>query len=137
MEPHRWYAQQPVLDVFRNIFERIGPSTVRAIGRKVPEWAVFPRTAPGAIEEALQALQVAYETNHRNGDIGHYRFERTGPRSGRMVCVNPYPCDFDLGLVEAVAEKSRPLHSLRVRVEHAPGDCRKRGDEACAYAVSW
>ena len=135
LEPEGWYPQQPVLDVFRCIFERIGPSTVRAIGRKIPEWAVFPKAA--SIEDALRGIQVAYQLNHRHGDIGRYHFEPTGLRSGRVVCENPYPCDFDQGLVEAVAERARPLHSLRVRVEHAPSSCRQRGDDACVYAVSW
>jgi len=135
LEATRWYPQQPVLDVFRAIFERIGPSTVRAIGRKVPEWALFPKVA--SIEDALRGIEVAYQMNHRHGEIGHYRYEPTGLRSGRVVCENPYPCDFDQGLVEAVAERARPLHSLRVRVEHAPGSCRQRGDDVCIYTVRW
>ena len=135
LEPGRWYPQQPVLDVFRAIFERIGPSTVRAIGRKVPDWAIFPRAV--SIEDALRGIEVAYQANHRHGDIGHYRFESTGLRSGQVVCENPYPCDFDRGLIEAVAERARPAHSLRVRVEHAPDGCRRQGETACTYAVSW
>lgn len=135
MEPERWYPQQPVLDVFRAIFERIGPSTVRAIGRKVPEWAIFP--SANGIEEALRSIEVAYHANHRGGPIGHYRVQSTGASSALVLCENPYPCDFDLGLVEAVAEKNRPLYSLRVRVEHVPGACRKQGADACAYAVRW
>ena len=135
LEATRWYPQQPVLDVFRAIFERIGPSTVRAIGRKVPEWAVFPKA--GSLEEALVGIEAAYHANHRGGPIGHYRLESTGARSGSVVCENPYPCDFDQGLVESVAERNRPPHSLRVRVEHAPGSCRKQGADACAYDVSW
>lgn len=135
MVPDRWYPMQPVLEVFRTIFERIGPSTVRAIGRKVPEWAIFPQAR--SIEDALRGIEVAYQANHRHGEIGHYRFESTGLRSGNVHCENPYPCHFDRGLVEAVAERARPAHSLRVRVEHAPGSCRQRGDGACVYAVSW
>jgi hypothetical protein len=135
LEPERWYAQQPVLDVFRTIFERIGPSTVRAIGRKVPDWAIFPQAHD--IAQALRGIEEAYHANHRGGPIGHYHFQSTGPRSAHVVCENPYPCDFDLGLVEAVAEKNRPLDSLRVRVEHAPGACRKQGADACTYAVRW
>jgi hypothetical protein len=54
-----------------------------------------------------------------------------------VVCENPYPCEFDRGLVEAVAERARPPHSLRVRVEHAPGSCRQHGERACVYAVRW
>jgi hypothetical protein len=135
LDPQRWYPQQRVLDALRAIFERIGPLTVRGIGRQMFDCAPFPK-AP-MLEEALRGIQRTYEAHHRHGDIGHYRVEPAGPGSAHVVCLNPYPCDFDLGLVEAVAERNRPLHSLRVRVVHAPGDCRKRGQDACTYVVSW
>lgn len=54
-----------------------------------------------------------------------------------MVCENPYPCDMDLGLIEAIADRFRPPSVLRVRVEHSPGKCRKSGGKMCEYQIHW
>jgi hypothetical protein len=42
LKPDVWYPMTALLNSFRLIFEKIGPSTVRAIGRKIPDNAHFP-----------------------------------------------------------------------------------------------
>ena len=32
-----WYPQQAYLDAFKEIYEKIGPKTIKTIGRQVPE----------------------------------------------------------------------------------------------------
>ena len=60
-----------------------------------------------------------------------------GSSSGRMLCDNPYPCEFDEGLVDALTERHRPPDAFFIRVTHAPGDCRQRGGTSCTYNVAW
>jgi hypothetical protein len=146
-EPGRWYPQQSWLNAFKVIAERVGDATLRSIGRAIPEHAQWP-PALESVKDALASIDVAYHLNHRIGKqalfdqgtlhegIGHYRFEDRGARAAFVVCDNPYPCAFDIGIVESVAERCRAADD-RVRVEHADGRCRKDGSAACAYRVSW
>jgi hypothetical protein len=135
--PKQWYSQQAWLNAFREIADTIGPRTLHAIGRKIPENAVFPPTI-NSVQEALAAIDAAFHMNHRNGEIGHYTFEAAGEQAVRMTCNNPYPCDFDRGIIEAMAMRFLPEDSILVTVEHdLDSGCRKLGDEACIYRVTW
>jgi hypothetical protein len=137
-KPGEWYPQQAWLDSFKKIAESIGERTLFQIGMKIPENADFPPEIDN-IEKALSAIDVAYHMNHRNGDIGNYKFTKTGDRSGVMVCDNPYPSDFDRGIIEAMAKKFRPKDSLSApKVELDPNkETRKNGADSCTYNISW
>ncbi len=137
LDPTHWYSQQMVLNSFKTVFEKIGPATVRAIGRKIPEKAQFPPNIK-TIEDGLASIDMAYHMNHRGAaQMGSYRFSTSGARSGKMLCDNPYPCEMDMGLIEAIAERFRPATSVRVKLEHAAGDCRHQGAGQCGYQISW
>ncbi len=133
--PGRWYPQQAWLDAFKAIAGKVGPATLKMIGMKIPNNAQWP---PGitTVEEALASIDVAYHMNHRGGEIGCYRFESTGPRSGTMYCRNPYPSDFDLGIILAVAGKFAPKWAVNVVLDpNAP--TRWKGGDSCTYIVTW
>lgn len=148
--PGQWYPQQAWLDAFRTIAEKIGNNTVYSIGRKIPSNATFPPDIK-TIDDALAAIDVAYHMNHRKGGvvlfdgatgkmregIGHYIAQRLGPKQMQVRGENPYPCDFDRGIVTAMAERFRPAEAILLRVVHADGPCRRRGDECCDYSVVW
>ena len=131
----QWYNQQAWLDAFQEINQKIGVNTLYKIGLSIPENAKFP---PGIndVEKALGSIDVAYHMNHRGGEIGHYGFARLAPTQATMTCRNPYPCDFDRGLIEAVARRFKPAGAMP-KVTHNPGQCRKTGAESCTYLVSW
>jgi len=134
--PTVWYPQQAWLNAFREIANSIGNSTLYQIGRSIPRNAKFP---PGidTVEKALDSIDAAYHLNHRGGEIGHYSFAKTGPKGGSMTCQNPYPCEFDRGLVEAVANQFKPAGSI-VRVQHDTAKpCRAKQGESCTYVISW
>lgn len=132
-----WYPVPALLNSLRLIFEKIGPSTVRAIGRKIPENARFPPDMD-TLEKGLRSIDVAYRMNHRGtSDLGGYMYEQVDRRRARMICENPYPCDLDLGLIEAICDRCRPKDSLWVRIEHDPKSCRRRGDASCTYIIDW
>lgn len=137
LEPEEWYPMQSVLDSFNDILQQVGPHTTRSIGRSVPQSAVFP-PAINSFESALQSLDQAYRMNHRgSGDIGSYRYQPGVNKSAGMVCDNPYPCEFDQGLIEALYDRFPPKGSIRLLIEHGPGGCRGKGSHACTYFLTW
>ena len=136
-KPDMWYSQQNWLNAFKIIGEEIGPAVLYSIGRAIPENAKFPPEID-SIEKALSVIDVAYHMNHRKGEIGHYKIDKISENSVTMICKNPYPCDFDRGIIEAMAKKFKPNASTIVKVTHddsAP--CRKSGANSCSYLVKW
>lgn len=144
-----WYPQQAWLDAFKEIMAKVGRTTLEAIGKQIPDHAQWPPQIQ-TIEDALASIDIAYHINHRkNGKglfdpgtgtmtegIGHYAYQKTGERQGTMRCTNPYPCNFDLGIIEAVADKFKPAGSS-ITIAHDPGGCRINGDDTCTYLISW
>lgn len=135
-DPTTWYPLQSFLDALRELSELSGPATLRAIGLRIPEKAHWP---PGitTVEAALKSLDAAYHMNLRGGDVGHYTFTQTGPRSGQVVCDNPFPCAFDRGILERVLEKFVPPGSTPGLVRAHPETCRELGGESCTYVLKW
>jgi hypothetical protein len=135
-KPGQWFKQQSWLNAFKQISESVGANTLSQIGQRIPENAQFPPDID-SIEKALAAIDVAYHMNHRNGDIGNYACTGTGPRKAVMNCANPYPCDFDRGIIVSMARRFAPK-GANVRVTHDDSKpCRKSGDESCTYTVAW
>lgn len=137
LEAEKWYPLPSVLNSFEDILQQVGPHTTRAIGHAVPDHAVFP---PGidSFPSAMGALDSAYRMNHRGtGDIGGYAFHPMTERSASMVCDNPYPCEFDRGLLESLYKRFRPKGSLMLHVDHDPEKCRSAGAQACIYQLKW
>lgn len=136
-QPGKWYPQQAWLDSFKEISESIGGKVLFEIGKKIPENAQWPPEVD-SIEKALPSIDVAYHMNHKGGDIGNYSFKQNDEKNGVMVCKNPYPCEFDRGIVTSVARKFKPAASPFVTVKHddtAP--CRAKGGDSCTYQISW
>jgi hypothetical protein len=149
-EPGKWYSQQAWLDAFRSIATEVGHNTLLLIGRKIPENAAWPPQVID-IHGALASIDIAYHMNHRiNGKvlfdpatgvltegIGHYGYRKIDDHTARMVCHNPYPCDFDRGIIESAANKFKAA-GFRVTVVHDDqAHCRKTGAAECSYTVSW
>jgi hypothetical protein len=130
-----WYRQQSWLSAFETIASKVGPATLKNVGKKIPETAAWPPDVK-TIEQALNSIDVAYHMNHRGGEIGHYVCEKIGERSIRIVADTPYPCDFDLGVVEATARKFAPV-GVTPTVTHNGAGCRKQGGMKCSYVVNW
>jgi hypothetical protein len=149
--PGKWYSQQSWLNVFKTFSEKLGTETLFSIGKMIPENAKWPPQIR-TLEEALPSIDVAYHLNHRIGaevlvnyrlgimkeGIGHYNYEKKGFRSARMICDNPYPCDFDRGIIEAIVDKYKPPDCKSFSVKHDDiQPCRKKGHNSCTYIVKW
>ena len=136
-KPGKWYNLQAYLDAYRNIYEKLGDMTLKVIGMKVPEKAVLPPDLD-SIEKLLLGglLDKAYHMNVRGGDIGSYQFKITKKGKGIMTCTNPFPCSFDMGLINGFMNKLRVSGSIPL-VKHIDGSCRMNGDHMCNYELSW
>lgn len=136
-QPGKWYLQQAWLDAFKEIADTIGKRVLFEIGKKIPENAQWPPEIDD-INKALASIDVAYHMNHKGGEIGHYSYKQTSENSGVMVCDNPYPCEFDRGIVTSMAREFKPESSMRVTVKHdEAAPCRDKGAESCTYLISW
>ncbi len=131
----RWYSHQAFLNSFKTIIEEVGPNTVQQIGRQI---ALQGRIPPeiGNPEDALQALDVAYYSQHRGGDVGHYTYIPTGERSGTMISTTPNQSDFDRGLLQALVEQLSPGSLVEVTLDPR-AESRKRGGKSCTFLISW
>ena len=87
-------------------------------------------------EQALQALDASYYTQHRGGDVGHYTFISTGERTGTMICTTPNQSDFDRGLLQALVERLASGHLVEVTLDER-AETRKRGGASCTFLISW
>ena len=150
-QPGQWYSQQAWLDSFKTISLSYRPITLVCIGRKIPANAIFPPEI-NTIDKALQAIDVAYHMNHRiegiplfspstsemREGIGHYHFKMLASNRAAVICDNPYPCDFDKGIVDEMAFIYKPAGNTKLSVTHEePGPCRNHGGESCTYIVEW
>ena len=142
-----WYPIGDLLAFFKTVAEAMGTNALFRIGQHVPTNALFP-PPESDIEKELASIDVAYHMNHRKQGvvmyspgsgrmlegIGHYHLRRPGARRLAVLGENPYPCDFDLGIVTAMARRSEP----RARVWHEdPQICRKQGADCCTYLIEW
>lgn len=135
-QPGHWYSQQAWLNAFKTISEQAGDTVLSAIGQKIPENAKFPPDIDD-IHKALLIIDVAYQMNHRNGEIGHYNYEKTGDRSAKLVCTNPYPDEFDKGIIIAMAKKFRPSEfNLIVEIDKTQ-PVRMKGGDSTTFNVRW
>jgi len=149
--PGKWYLQQSWLNSFKQIADKLGASTLFSIGKSIPENAKFPPEID-SIEKALAAIDVAYHMNHgKNGvplfdgktgkmseGIGHYGFQKISEKKVKMVCNNPYPCEFDRGIIDAMAQRFKPKGTILLNVMHDDTQpCRKKGQDSCTYIITW
>jgi hypothetical protein len=143
-----WYPLDKWLAAYHEIAREIGLNSLYTIGKKIPENATFPAHLSD-IRAGLRSLDIAYHLNHRkNGvmmfdaatgvmleGIGHYQVELVGEeRKATIVCEEPYPCEFDRGLITALANRFEPM-AKTIHDNSAP--CRKKGANTCTYLVSW
>lgn len=135
VDAEAWYPWQAYLDAQRAIYQGVGPNTVGRVGRKLVEEASFPPEIDG-VHAALSALDHDYRHRHRGKDVGGFVYCPTGERSGRIAIRNPYPCELDRQVVEALCRRFRPAESLAVYLKHQEG-CRNSGAEECVLALRW
>ncbi len=146
-DPHAWYSLDRWLLLLEGISTEVGSGPLFAIGRKVGTNAPLPPSTQD-IRATFGELDRTYHAFHRREGkvmldpatglmlegIGHYRSHpATGQNRIEVVCENPYPCDFDMGIVTGFSQR---FQAAIIRHE-ATAPCRKRGAESCTYVVTW
>lgn len=148
IDTEAWYPQQSWLDAFKDIAQSVGNQALFQIGQHVPKHAVFPPHVTD-IKGGIASIDVAYHMNHKKAGqvmfdpatgkmiegIGHYGFEPSPDRNQIVsVCKNPYPCNFDHGILTAIARR----FEKRAIVEHdARAECRQKDGDSCTYVITW
>ena len=54
-----------------------------------------------------------------------------------MECRNPYPCDFDQGLIDAMVRRFAPAGSVPKVTHDASKPCRNKQGDSCTFLISW
>ncbi len=149
-DPTKWYSQQSWLDAFRKINEKIGAAVLYQIGKRIPSNAIFPPDIDN-IASGLQSINIAYHLNHMNVNnevlydenrdpkmlegIGHYGYKKVkGENKVIMICDNPYPDQFDRGIITAMAILFEE-NAVITHDDEKP--CRDKDDESCTYIITW
>jgi len=127
----KWYPNETNLAALSEIYEKLGSSMLQKIGRDKPKNTVWPPDIETATD-AVMSINEAYQRNHRNGKVGGYHAEQINPSHMKLTCNNPYPCQFDQGLIEGVVFKFATETAL---VNEVGDECRKEGGEQCTYEV--
>ncbi|QRV17278.1 4-vinyl reductase [Haloterrigena salifodinae] len=133
IEPDEWYPLEIPLAMLYDMNEEYGDVRMRNMGQNVPQHVEFPPEL-SEVDNALRAIDTAYHQNHRGSEIGSYEFQQDGESAGVMTCENPYPCEFDKGLIRGVAKK---FANNPVEVEEIGDQCRSDGGQHCEYRVEW
>ena len=139
IDPKSWYPLQNLLNSMKVISEKLGADTLYLIGSKIPEVAMFP---PGIenMEQGMPLIDMAYNMNHRNGEIGSYKFKMVDETNAEIIANNPYPCNFDKGLIAGFAKKFPPTNLTEDGVTVMLDDekeNRLNGAESSTYILMW
>ena len=146
-----WFYQQDWLDAFKNISDNLGSMNLYMMGKAIVDNAKFPPM--NNLKEALNSINVAYHMNHRfDGNvmfdpttgkmmhgIGDYTLVEfdEAKRKGVFLCSNPYPSDFDAGIISQVIRRFKSMGSLEKVELDKTKETRKEGGETCTYLLSW
>ena len=148
IEPDVWYPMENMLTILQIVKAKTGPNTLKQVGYKTPENVQFPPDID-SIHKAIQSINIAYHLNHRKagipmfnqatgqmtGGIGHYGYEAV-PNSKKIisVCANPYPSEYDEGILQAMARKFEANAMVKLD-ETQPS--RRKGDKSCTFIITW
>lgn len=147
LQPDKFYSLQNFLHAFNEIATEIGPKMLFKIGKAVLRNAKFPPDV-NDIHKALSLINIAYHMNHKKDGqdmfdpstgvlldgIGNYIYQKKNETSGIMICNNPYPGEFDRGIISAMARKFEPL--AEVTLDIAAEAHIQLGDSR-SYLITW
>ncbi|MFY9260545.1 MAG: hypothetical protein WAO71_08570 [Gallionella sp.] len=138
LQADKWYPFPNWINTLHAIAKEVGPFTVSNVGRKIPETAIWPPEIKD-IHAAEASINVAYKMNTQGegtGGVGGYHYVKLSENSCRVTCDTPFPCDYDQGIIEGIANKFQTSGQV-VKVVHEKGSCRKNQGKSCSYLVSW
>jgi len=133
--PEAYYPVARFLGAMSELQGQFGPGFMRKIGAFIFEKAVFPPGIDSA-PKGMSLVNEAYNMNHQHADgkLGGYYWTQTSGSGGVMLCDNPYPCAFDIGILETIARRFAPSAVVTHRTLET---CRHDGGDRCFYEVRW
>jgi hypothetical protein len=114
-----WYPLYTVLEIIEELAKSVGPNILAEIGKTCPKNSLFPLEID-TFEKVLVALDVAYKANH-HGNAGKYEVVRLEPKKYHIMCDNPYPAQFHLGLLRGLSRKFSTLVRIEQLESELPG----------------
>lgn len=139
VDPNAWYPQQKFLDFFADIAQQKTLNTMFDlinIGMKIPENILLPPEMQ-SIPAIMQAMDMTYQMNHRNGDVGHWHCNIIDERTIEMTAEKPYPDDFDYGAMYSFARRLAPPDGNVKIVRDESKPIRKNGGRSTTYLITW
>jgi hypothetical protein len=139
VQPNDWVNLQTYLDCLKDIQQEFSYYysfySLIAIGTKVIDYAMgIPN--PHKSDTNFEPLNNFYQLRHRGMDVGEYSQEFLSEKHLRVTARNPYPSDFDYGLVWGMA-RMRVSNGQVLRVIRAESPSRRKGDASCVYDLIW
>jgi len=137
--PEEWYPMQLGLDICREIQDTVGPHTMFSIGKKAGELRQFSDKV-STLPEALGSLDEAYKASHRGGSVGFYELvsEDMAARKIEFKAHNPYPDEFDRGILMSVARKFKPANAMNIEVNRKEGvPSRMEDKDFTIFVITW
>lgn len=134
-----WHPTSSVLGAFEEITNSFSEFFLFEIGKCLPKTVKFPEKI-SCLESALRSINLAYHMNHRHGNPGYYKlltFNKDS-RVATFECHNPYPSEFDRGIIYKIVERFKPKDSKEISVTFDDTiEGRKLGGDSCFYKISW
>lgn len=138
--PTSWHLVDDYLKAFKEMANELGGHTVFSIGKAVPENAIFPPEID-SLQKALASIDVAYKMNHdRPTGIGYYKLVEFDDkkRTAVLECYNPYPSEFDRGIITTIVRKFKPKDSFKSDVLlDLTKESRLKGGDRCFFNIYW
>lgn len=132
LDPEAWYPIERLLPIIDKAVAA-GPRTARIVGRSVI-YALKKKLKEMGIdtpEKALVQLEEAYRTFNRGDGMGHWHTEISDD-SAVITDTTIYDCRFNEGIIEGLVMAFGGRFT-----EFSHERCRRDGNEACRYVISW
>ncbi|MBN2134754.1 MAG: hypothetical protein JW737_03405 [Acidobacteria bacterium] len=132
IEAKKFYSQQAFLLTQKDLAETMGVAiALEATGANIP--LELPPEKAKTVFEIFENWQKHYMDNNIGDTESYFRIIERGENYLLLETNNPYPCDFDRGLIKAFAHFVQP----EAKVVKWGSKCRSHGDDACTYHISW
>jgi hypothetical protein len=138
IDPNEWYRVQRLLDVFNEVVSEGNTSSVFvSLGMAAAQVALD--NMPPALKTLPMNLFFAnydavWQSRHRNGDVGHVKFEQVDENHIKMSFNSPYPNDIFYGAFYTYARHYCPPNKrFTVAYERIIPILEERGQEAIIH----
>ena len=132
IDPKKWYSQQSWLNALKKSIA--GPMSAKIISQRIVSNLTFPEEITN-LEQAIFALDQAYQMNHRKGYVGYYKMLKCNIDERNIIFdVNtPYPNSFDSGVLLQLWRCFKP-NAVVAQVE---GKYDKSSSGTTMHTLTW